>query len=361
MIIKLTNDFNNEDTLIEYLGKDDTYLKLTKICRSYLLSNIIPLKDIAIREFSDYPIMKDNDKIKTSEIIIRCEYGNKTIDEILSIIEEFPNKKIILENPFFIKNISQQNWDDKIDQLKDKITKIQFSNLNLYFNAWQNDENIQNLRTYIDYCYPNNSISDIDLWKYPFKHIIEKYWEDFTIGFVLEDYEMFGYEFEYIYYLNGLYMNSYTDSLVINLNYKWNEKKLESLMDSINDFDNPLFSLRLRTIPLEKNLYYNEDEANLDNDENRIMGEEDSKLFFNTYLKTVIDNVYTNSQFCGIELDDGYFGNEGYILPECPINNLSFNDYIEYISSIIEIDPMLEKNDMIERICETEMFCIIKN
>jgi len=70
---------------------------------------------------------------------------------------------------------------------------------------------------------------------------------------------------------------------------------------------------------------------------------------FEVRLPALLEQILTNPQTYGFELNDGYFGAEGYVA-DLSIDDDLFDEYKDVVCKILNMSPFSKENDNFMRV-----------
>lgn len=397
-IINIIDNVDNTGTFYEQViqknypeAEWDTMLINTKVLRFNILKTIKDFitseKTICIKEFSDTPPMiyddpekfthTNNPEISTDLIIINKAFNLPMITQEIQTLP--PKYSVVLEalNPNYVSHIS---WDSLLDDIwlsfgneeqvyNSKVKKIIIENGCDVLKKWNNydDTATKDMLKYYNISQGLNTFNKNTYWQEPLYLVSKKYWEKFSFVLTINDYDIYDSTNQDI--LNTIaeryFNNGYFDEIVIKMNYfYWNDDFQKIIDWTEKNLKSTLVSYRFDTVFSNgtKNRYYNELEASLYNDTQRINTVTEEALMFKERIPLLLSKILTNPQTYGFELIGGYFGQEGEV-PKVVINSDNFADYKDYICNIMSLTPFANTNDKFVRIFKdptTKVFICIK-
>ena len=121
----------------------------------------------------------------------------------------------------------------------------------------------------------------------------------------------------------------------------WTSKNLKSALVSYRF--NTIFSNN------EKNRYFDDNEAGLYGDIQRKNNVIEELEMFESRLPIFLNQILTNPQTYGFELEGGYFGQEGDI-SDISLDSIEFEKYKEIFCKISSLSPFAQTNDSFVKI-----------
>ena len=318
----------------------DTILTNTKFLRIHILTMIKNFidseKTICIKEFSDKPAMIYDDptkfnfgvhEISTDHIIIKDAFSLSKVNTQNSLIN--PKYSLVLEalNSY---NVTTENWDKYLDDIflyyvadnlyNSRVQKIMIEDTIDILKRWEDHSDLKTkdmIRTYN----ANHNITKYDhttFWQEPLNLISKKYWEKFSFVLTINDYEIYNEDnSKYLDVIAEKYFNNgYFDEIVIKMNYFYWHDDFKKIIDwTSKNLKSALVSYRFNTIfsNNEKNRYFDDNEAGLYGDIQRKNTVIEELEMFKSRLPIFLNQILTNPQTYGFELEGGYFGQEGDI------------------------------------------------
>ncbi len=366
------------DVIMKVYPQDewDTMLTNTKFLRIHILAMIKNFidseKTICIKEFSDKPAMIYDDptkfnfgvhEISTDQIIIKDAFSLSKVNTQNSLIN--PKYSLVLEalNSY---NVTTKNWDNYLDDIflyyvadnlyNSRVQKIMIEDTIDILKRW---EDISDLKTkdMIRAYNASHNISKYDhttFWQEPLDLISKKYWEKFSFVLTINDYDIYNEEnSKYLDIIAEKYFNKgYFDEIVIKMNYFYWHDDFKKIIDwTSKNLKSALVSYRFNTIfsNNEKNRYFDDNEAGLYGDIQRKNNVIEELEMFESRLPIFLNQILTNPQTYGFELEGGYFGQEGDI-SDISLDSIEFEKYKEIFCKISSLSPFAQTNDSFVKI-----------
>lgn len=371
-------DIDNTGTLYEEVISQlypeelwNIMLTNTRVLRNHVLKMIKDFVEheetIFLKEFSDAPVMIYDDatkfdfgikEIETDLIIVKQAFNLPTVNAENANIDE--KYALVLEalNP---NNVTENGWDKFLDDLflyysgegirYPRVQKIMIEDVIQALKMWEDISNTPIKNMIKDYnVYQGITEYNVNtFWQEPLYKVSEKYWEKFSFVLTINDYDLYDEANQpYLDLIAEKYFNNgYFDEVVIKMNYlywyddyqkivEWSEQNLRSALVSYR-FDT-LFSNG------NKNRYFDNNQAALYNDIQRINTMEEELEMFSTRLPIFLEKILQNPQTYGFELIGGYFGQEGNI-PNLALNYEDFQEYKPIICQLLATFPFGQIND----------------